>query len=88
MQYFNNEKFEADQYDKYLQIYEKASLKTATSLALLNWGQSAIFSVGLSAIMVLATKEIMAGRSIRFGFGLLVRNHVGFHNILEEIFIS
>lgn len=61
VKYFSNEQFEANQYDKYLQKYEKASLKTSTSLALLNWGQNAIFSVGLSAMMVLATREIMAG---------------------------
>nr|XP_053647021.1 iron-sulfur clusters transporter ABCB7, mitochondrial-like isoform X2 [Cherax quadricarinatus] len=59
--YFNNEIHEADQYDKYQQKYERASLKTATSLALLNWGQNAIFSIALSAMMVLATKEIIAG---------------------------
>ena len=53
--------YEAEKYDEYLRKYEGASLKTATSLALLNWGQGAIFSVGLSAIMVLATQEILAG---------------------------
>ncbi|XP_045584982.1 iron-sulfur clusters transporter ABCB7, mitochondrial isoform X2 [Procambarus clarkii] len=61
VKYFGNENYEADQYDKYLKKYERASLKTATSLALLNWGQNAIFSVALSAMMVLATKEIIAG---------------------------
>ncbi|XP_042218563.1 iron-sulfur clusters transporter ABCB7, mitochondrial-like [Homarus americanus] len=61
VKYFNNEKYEADRYDMYLQKYEQASLKTATSLALLNWGQNVIFSVALSAMMVLATKEIIAG---------------------------
>ncbi|XP_069953923.1 iron-sulfur clusters transporter ABCB7, mitochondrial [Cherax quadricarinatus] len=61
VKYFNNEIHEADQYDKYQQKYERASLKTATSLALLNWGQNAIFSIALSAMMVLATKEIIAG---------------------------
>ncbi|XP_071547764.1 iron-sulfur clusters transporter ABCB7, mitochondrial-like [Panulirus ornatus] len=61
VKYFNNEKYEADQYDKYQRKYERASLKTATSLALLNWGQNAIFSVALSTMMVLATKEIIAG---------------------------
>ncbi|KAK7070932.1 ATP-binding cassette sub- B member 7, mitochondrial [Halocaridina rubra] len=61
VKYFNNERYEAEQYDRYLKKYETASLKTATSLALLNWGQGAIFSVGLSAIMVLATKGIIAG---------------------------
>ncbi|XP_063605060.1 iron-sulfur clusters transporter ABCB7, mitochondrial-like isoform X1 [Penaeus indicus] len=61
VKYFNNEEHEAKEYDKYLKKYEGASLKTATSLALLNWGQNAIFSVALSTMMVLATKEILNG---------------------------
>ena len=60
-QYFNNEKYEAEKYDVQLQKYEKASLKTTTSLALLNWGQNAIFSVGITAVMVMAANNIMAG---------------------------
>ncbi|XP_052810563.1 iron-sulfur clusters transporter ABCB7, mitochondrial-like isoform X2 [Mya arenaria] len=61
VKYFNNEKYEVDRYDKILARYEKKSLKTLQSLALLNWGQNAIFSVGLTAIMVLASNNIMAG---------------------------
>ena len=60
-QYFNNEKYEAEKYDVQLQKYEKASLKTTTSLALLNWGQNAIFSVGITAVMIMAANNIMAG---------------------------
>ncbi|XP_032993040.1 ATP-binding cassette sub-family B member 7, mitochondrial isoform X1 [Lacerta agilis] len=61
VKYFNNEKYEAQRYDGYLKTYENASLKTTTTLALLNFGQSAIFSIGLTAIMVLASKGIIAG---------------------------
>jgi len=61
VKYFNNEKYEADRYDEVLAKYEVASLKTTTSLASLNWGQNAIFSVGLTAIMLLATQGILAG---------------------------
>ncbi|XP_044751812.1 iron-sulfur clusters transporter ABCB7, mitochondrial [Coccinella septempunctata] len=61
VKYFNNEKFEADRYNNVLKKYEQASLKTSTSLALLNFGQNAIFSVSLSAIMVLAAQEILKG---------------------------
>ena len=60
-QYFNNEDYEAKRYDKLLADYEKASLKTTTSLALLNWGQNFILSASLSAIMVLASKQILQG---------------------------
>ncbi|KAL5281983.1 ABCB7 family protein [Megaselia abdita] len=62
VKYFNNEKYEAERYDKVLRKYEDASLKTSTSLAMLNFGQNAIFSVALSAIMVLAANEIAQGR--------------------------
>uniref|UniRef100_A0A8C9NUD5 Iron-sulfur clusters transporter ABCB7, mitochondrial n=1 Tax=Serinus canaria TaxID=9135 RepID=A0A8C9NUD5_SERCA len=61
VKYFNNEKYEAQRYDEFLKTYEKASLKTTSTLALLNFGQSAIFSVGLTAIMVLASQGIIAG---------------------------
>jgi ATP-binding cassette subfamily B (MDR/TAP) protein 7 len=46
-----------------LKKYEAASLKTSTSLALLNFGQNAIFSSALSLIMVLAAKQIVQGNS-------------------------
>ncbi|XP_016116784.1 ATP-binding cassette sub-family B member 7, mitochondrial-like [Sinocyclocheilus grahami] len=61
IKYFNNEKYEAERYDSFLKVYESSSLKTTSSLAMLNFGQSTIFSVGLTAIMVLASKGIMAG---------------------------
>ena len=60
-QYFNNENYEAKRYDELLADYEKASLKTTTSLALLSWGQNFIFSASLSAIMILASRQIMQG---------------------------
>ncbi|XP_049866579.1 iron-sulfur clusters transporter ABCB7, mitochondrial isoform X2 [Pectinophora gossypiella] len=62
VKYFNNEKYELEKYDASLKKYEEASLKTASSLALLNFGQHAIFSGGLSLIMLLAANEIAAGR--------------------------
>uniref|UniRef100_A0A672GE16 Iron-sulfur clusters transporter ABCB7, mitochondrial n=1 Tax=Salarias fasciatus TaxID=181472 RepID=A0A672GE16_SALFA len=61
VKYFNNEKYEAERYDGFLKTYESSSLKTTSTLALLNFGQSAIFSVGLTAIMLLASKGITAG---------------------------
>ncbi|XP_029369193.1 iron-sulfur clusters transporter ABCB7, mitochondrial isoform X2 [Echeneis naucrates] len=61
VKYFNNEKYEAERYDGFLKIYESSSLKTTTTLAMLNFGQSVIFSVGLTAIMMLASKGISAG---------------------------
>ncbi|XP_029200623.2 iron-sulfur clusters transporter ABCB7, mitochondrial-like [Acropora millepora] len=61
VKYFNNEEYEAKRYDKLLADYESASLKTTTSLAFLSWGQNLIFSASLSAIMVLASQQILKG---------------------------
>jgi len=36
-------------------------MKTNTSLAFLNWGQSFIFTIGLTSIMLLASQQILAG---------------------------
>lgn len=61
VKYFNNERYEAERYDNVLKNYEGASLKTSSSLALLNFGQNAIFSVALSAIMLMAANDIVNG---------------------------
>ncbi|CAH2244332.1 jg27975, partial [Pararge aegeria aegeria] len=61
VKYFSNEEYELRKYDASLKRYEDASLKTASSLALLNFGQHAIFSAGLSAIMIMAANEIAQG---------------------------
>jgi ATP-binding cassette subfamily B (MDR/TAP) protein 7 len=61
VKYFNNEKHEGERYDQALAMYEEASLKTATSLALLNFGQNAIFSVSLSVMMFLSAHSIYCG---------------------------
>ncbi|ULU10564.1 hypothetical protein L3Y34_014680 [Caenorhabditis briggsae] len=61
VKYFNNEKFEADRYDHFLKKYEGASLKTTSSLALLNFTQNAIFSGALIGVMCMAGNRIAAG---------------------------
>ncbi|XP_026825274.1 ATP-binding cassette sub-family B member 7, mitochondrial [Ooceraea biroi] len=61
VKYFNNERFEAERYDQSLKKYEMSSLKTSTSLAMLNFGQNVIFSSALSLIMVLAAQNIING---------------------------
>ena len=52
VKYFNNDEYEVKRYHESLKKYEAAAIKTSTSLAVLNFGQNAIFSTGLTAIMV------------------------------------
>lgn len=61
VKYFNNENHEARLYGAVLKTYEDASLKTSTSLALLNFGQNAIFTTALVGVMALSTAEILKG---------------------------
>eukprot|EP00742_Colponemidia_sp_Colp-10_P007986 GILJ01008618.1.p1 GENE.GILJ01008618.1~~GILJ01008618.1.p1 ORF type:complete len:697 (+),score=108.01 GILJ01008618.1:50-2140(+) len=61
VKYFDNEKHEVKRYDQALQGYETAAVKTQQSLSLLNFGQNAIFSVGLTAVMCMAAQDILAG---------------------------
>ncbi|KAA0163285.1 hypothetical protein FNF28_04343 [Cafeteria roenbergensis] len=58
---FAGEPLEAERYDRALKGYQKAALHTQTSLSLLNWGQNAIFSLGLTGVMVMSAAEIVGG---------------------------
>lgn len=66
VKYFNNERFEADLYDRDLQDWEKARLKNRLSLAVLNGGQALIIGLALIVIMAMAVQEVARG-SITLG---------------------
>jgi ATP-binding cassette, subfamily B (MDR/TAP), member 7 len=59
--YFGNTRHEVERYEHSLSGYQKASLSAQYSLSWLNFGQSAIFSAGLTAVMGLTAQQIMAG---------------------------
>jgi ABC-type transport system involved in Fe-S cluster assembly fused permease/ATPase subunit len=61
VKYFVAEQREAQRYDRTMARYEDASVKAYTSLAVLNAGQAAIFTLGLTAAMVLCVLGIRAG---------------------------
>ena len=61
VKHFNNEKIEEKRFDEAMAGYEQASIKTLTSLSFLNFGQTAIFTIGLTLCMVLSGLEVKAG---------------------------
>ena len=63
VKYFNNEYHEGKMYEGTLHKYQLASLQAQNSLSLLNFGQSAIFTVGLTTIMYLTARDILAGNA-------------------------
>ena len=71
VKYFGAERREAERYDGSMAKYEKASTQTYVSLAVLNAGQAVIFTVGMTIVMWLAARDIMAGRTTLGGFVLV-----------------
>jgi ABC-type transport system involved in Fe-S cluster assembly fused permease/ATPase subunit len=63
VKYFSSEQREATRYDRSMQRYEQASVKTYTSLALLNTGQAFIFTAGLTATMMMCAFGVRSGRN-------------------------
>jgi ATP-binding cassette subfamily B protein len=61
VKYFGNEDYEANRYDEGLQRYEKAAVKSQTSLSLLNTGQSAIIAIAVTLILWRATQGVIDG---------------------------
>jgi ATP-binding cassette subfamily B protein len=61
VKYFGNEDHEAKRFDRSMAGYERAAIKTTTSLSLLNTGQTLIFTTGLAALMLMAAQGIAAG---------------------------
>jgi ATP-binding cassette subfamily B protein len=71
VKYFGAEGREAERYDVSMARYERASTETYTSLAVLNAGQAAIFTAGMTLVMILAARDIMAGRATIGSFVLV-----------------
>ncbi|MEP3333447.1 ABC transporter ATP-binding protein/permease [Sedimentitalea sp.] len=61
VKYFGAENREAARYDVAMKGYESAALKTAYSLAFLNFGQSLLITGGLVGVMILAALGVQAG---------------------------
>jgi len=61
VKHFNNEQIEEERFDKAMSGFEKASSKVLTSLAFLNFGQTAIFTIGLTICMLMSGIEVSKG---------------------------
>ncbi len=61
VKYFSAETREAQRYDRSMMRYEEASVKSYTSLTVLNAGQAVIFTIGLAGAMVLCAYGIERG---------------------------
>ena len=61
VKHFNNEQIEEERFDEAMSGYEKASSKVLTSLAFLNFGQTAIFTIGLTICMLMSGIEVSNG---------------------------
>src|SRR5262249_4975509 len=71
VKYFGAETREAVRYDRSMERYEQASVKTYTSLALLNTGQAAIFTLGLTGTMLMCAIGVRQGHNTVGDFVLI-----------------
>jgi ATP-binding cassette subfamily B protein len=63
VKYFGAEQREAARYDRSMERYEQASVKTYTSLTLLNTGQAVIFTAGLTMTMLMCAIGVRSGHN-------------------------
>jgi ABC-type transport system involved in Fe-S cluster assembly fused permease/ATPase subunit len=68
VKYFGNEEHEAARFDRALQRYENAAVKSKTTLSLVNIGQGFIISIGLTLVMALAGLDIESKNMTVGGF--------------------
>ncbi|TIC79854.1 ABCB family ABC transporter ATP-binding protein/permease [Crenobacter intestini] len=61
VKYFGNEGWEAARYDEGLARWEASAVKNQVSLSLLNAGQGVIIAVGVTSVMVMAARGVVAG---------------------------
>ncbi|MEN9559995.1 MAG: hypothetical protein RLZZ502_1206 [Pseudomonadota bacterium] len=62
VKYFGNEQYEARRYDESMARWERAAVKSQTTLSVLNVGQSFIIALGVTLMMWRAVAGVMAGK--------------------------
>ena len=68
---FANEKIELARFDHAIAQYEKAGIKSSTSLGWLNFGQAAIFALGMMTSMLLSANAVVSGEQTIGDFVLI-----------------
>lgn len=71
VKYFNNEKYEADHYDKALETWETAKRNNRLSLFALNGGQAFIIAAAMTAMMALAASQVTESKMTLGDFVLI-----------------
>ena len=71
VKYFGAETREAVRYDKSMARYERMSVRTYVSLAVLNAGQAVIFTFGMVAVLLMCVAGVRSGRNSVGDFALL-----------------
>jgi ATP-binding cassette, subfamily B, bacterial len=61
VKYFGNERHEAERFRDVVQRLEKTAVRNQISLSVLHVGQSAIIAAGVTAVMLLAGRSVLAG---------------------------
>jgi ATP-binding cassette subfamily B protein len=62
VKYFNNEAFEAQRYERGLERFRRAQVRSQTTLSMLNTGQQLIIALSLVAMLWRATQGVVEGR--------------------------
>jgi ATP-binding cassette subfamily B protein len=75
VKYFANEEHEAQRFDRALRHYERAAVKSQTTLSALNIGQGAIIAAGLVTVMLLAARGVTQ-RTMTVGDFVLVNSYL------------
>jgi ABC-type transport system involved in Fe-S cluster assembly fused permease/ATPase subunit len=71
VKYFGNEAHEGRRFDSSMARYERAAIRTYTSLGVLNTGQAVIFTVGTVICMLLAARDVASGALTIGGFVMI-----------------
>ena len=71
VKYFGAEQRETERYDASMARYERSSVETLISLAVLNFGQALIFTLGMMILMVFCVQDIYAGKTSIGGFVMI-----------------